>query len=335
MRLRAGQALVLVLALALLLPTTALAKRKSEAELRSELQTLKAQTAAAGRAFDKAYWRLDEADVRYGKVSKRIGKTEAQLKVARRRLNRHAEAMYRHDQSTYLEFILGSLSFEQLVTRYDYLKRIGLADAAAVTEVELLRARLLREKEDLRQERSSRAKALSRLRKERDRLAGDLRSRDAAYRRVKDQLDALRGGRSPGIRSLPGPNGMVFPVVGSNYYANTWGASRSGGRRRHKGTDIMARRGTPVVAVSSGTVTTKSGGLGGRTVWLHGSNGWTFYYAHLDRYAVSSGSVRAGQVVGYVGATGNAAGGSPHLHFEIHPGGRRAINPYSYLRSME
>lgn len=326
---------MLVLALALVLPTVAAAKRKSEAELRSELQTLRSETAAAGRAFDKAYWRLDEADVRYSRVSKRIAKTEAELAVARRRLNRHAAAIYRHDESTYLEFILGAMSFEQLVTRYDYLKRIGLADAASVTEVERLRARLLAEKEDLKRERSGRTKALAQLRRERDRLSGELRSKDAAYRRVKDQLDSLRGGRASGIRSLPGPNGMVFPVVGSNYYANTWGASRSGGRRRHKGTDIMARRGTPVVAVSSGTVTTKSGGLGGRTVWLHGSGGWTFYYAHLDRYAVSSGHVRAGQVVGYVGSTGNAAGGSPHLHFEIHPSGGRAVNPYGYLRSME
>lgn len=134
---------MLVLALALVLPTVAAAKRKSEAELRSELQTLRSETAAAGRAFDKAYWRLDEADVRYSRVSKRIAKTEAELAVARRRLNRHAAAIYRHDESTYLEFILGAMSFEQLVTRYDYLKRIGLADAASVTEVERLRARLL------------------------------------------------------------------------------------------------------------------------------------------------------------------------------------------------
>ncbi len=122
----------------------------------------------------------------------------------------------------------------------------------------------------------------------------------------------------------------VCPVRGFVAFTDTWGAPRSGGRF-HQGVDMLAARGTPVVAVGSGVVLRmRNGGLGGITVWLKTDDGDEFYYAHLDSWAsgLSAGQrVAAGDPLGTVGTTGNAPAHIPHLHWEYHPGGGGAVNP--------
>ncbi|HEU4901585.1 MAG TPA: M23 family metallopeptidase [Flavisolibacter sp.] len=128
---------------------------------------------------------------------------------------------------------------------------------------------------------------------------------------------------------------LAFPVAGRrSTIGGFWGDNRDGGRRLHKGIDIYARKGTPVVAIADGRIVTRDNTpIGGKTLWLKSSqHPWTAYYAHLDRQLVKEGQyVRKGQVIGTVGNTGNARSRPPHLHFGISPGGGW-VNPMPYVK---
>jgi len=150
---------------------------------------------------------------------------------------------------------------------------------------------------------------------------------------VSDRVTASEATRS--APSGPIASGeWICPVQGPVEFVDSWGAARSGGRG-HQGVDMMAASGTPTVAPVGGTVEHRDSGLGGLSWWLHGDDGNSYYGAHLSGYENQGvGWVAAGTVIGYVGDSGNAAGGSPHLHFELHPGGGEAVDPYPMVASI-
>lgn len=132
-------------------------------------------------------------------------------------------------------------------------------------------------------------------------------------------------------------DGRTCPVNGAVAFSDSWGAARSGGRR-HKGVDMIASRGTPIVAVESGTVSRLStGSLGGNAVYFNGNSGDRYYYAHLDSFASGIGggvSVAVGDLLGYNGSSGNASYSVPHLHFQHAPGGGDWVNPYPLAAAL-
>jgi murein DD-endopeptidase MepM/ murein hydrolase activator NlpD len=133
-------------------------------------------------------------------------------------------------------------------------------------------------------------------------------------------------------------DGYVFPVYGQVSYGDDYGAPRAV-TEWHHGNDLFATEGTPVLAVADGTLFNVGvNTLGGNRLWLRDGRGNTFYYAHLSAYApvaAEGAQVRAGEVIGFVGHTGQAITTPPHLHFEIHPGDGDSVNPYPYLLAWQ
>lgn len=155
--------------------------------------------------------------------------------------------------------------------------------------------------------------------------------RNGAYV-LRLQPELLRGGRYT-LTIRAGASLAVFPVAGADSRAirSGFGDPRDEGAREHHGIDIFAPRGTPVVAVTEGTVArTGNSGLGGKTIWLRDRRGRSFYYAHLDSQLVRSGArVNAGDTLGLVGNTGNARLTPPHLHFGLYQ--RGPVDPYPFV----
>ncbi len=141
--------------------------------------------------------------------------------------------------------------------------------------------------------------------------------------------------------TIPGPVlGLAqFPVQGKCSFVDSYGAPRSGGRL-HEGVDIIAKSGQYVYAVNAGTLTKKyvdqPGSLSGNGWRLTTSDGTYYFYAHFSGFAPGltvGDKVMPGQIIGYVGETGNA--GTPHLHFEIHPGGANPVNPTQSVKAID
>ena len=153
-----------------------------------------------------------------------------------------------------------------------------------------------------------------------------------------DLPTAIALGVLPDLATLGIPQINVFPSQGRCSFSDSWHAPRPG-NRLHIGVDIVGPKGLALYAVVDGTITKMYGAdssLSGNALRLTGADKTYFFYAHLDSFApgITVGStVRAGQIIGYMGSTGNS--GVNHLHFEVHPGGGDAINPYPVVKAVD
>jgi murein DD-endopeptidase MepM/ murein hydrolase activator NlpD len=317
--------------------------------------------AKAAKAYTKAEADLAKTDARVKALEARIPRIQARVDALKKLLEERAAVLYRGGEG-------GGLAMLEAMSQGDMLgsgRAARLADAAnentgaQMKNLADSRDQLVRNRRDLKNTKARQQKLVA----DANRRSQDLRASLArsttdlqvaqatqAYVRyilasAREHAAAIDDGNTPGSQE-PAANpllaafipatAMVCPINGPVAFSDDWGQPRSGGRL-HQGNDIFALRGTPDVAVNDGVIKQSHNKLGGNAMWLYDVHGNAYYYAHLDSYAGLFNAnemrvVKKGEVIGYVGNTGNAAGGPTHTHFEIHPGNIGPVDPYQILR---
>ncbi len=241
-------------------------------------------------------------------------------------MRKRAIRQYTGESAVYLRLILDSKDANTLRRRADFVSQAQRRDAAIVESYRQAVSALEGEEVAFDRIRDQRRSEIAVLAEEQKKLEIDLEA-------VAGVLKAIKS---------PALNGFVFPVQLPANFIDTYGADRMVGTpffHPHQGVDIFALNGTPLRAVKRGIVT-KIGQarLGGNRLWLIDGDGNYYYYAHLSNFAAglfNGKVVEAGEIIGFVGTTGNAVGTPAHLHFEIHPGGKGPINPTPILKAVK
>jgi murein DD-endopeptidase MepM/ murein hydrolase activator NlpD len=341
----------------------ALEKRMKASQQR--LTQFRAAGDAIAGQMHAAYESIEVIQARERRVRQDIRGVRERLLGIQGRLDDRARTAYQTGGVFSLELLLSSSSLSDLSSRLEIVDRATDSDRALIERVEGLDAELRNRQADLNRleaqrlgqnrhlidrerilqrqlstevdlinQQKSDAKKISALAKK----LGEEWQRQVEEARQRAVQSTTRNALlKPAPKKPSGPalskNTVlqICPVDPPNHYTSSFGDPRSGGRS-HQGNDIMAPYGTPVRAPFPGVATTSSSYLGGLGVYIHGEKGFVFN-AHLSRFG-KLGRVKAGDIIGYVGNTGNARYTSPHNHFEWHPGGGSAVDPYPYLNEV-
>jgi peptidoglycan LD-endopeptidase LytH len=295
-----------------------------------DLATAKSRQKKMQAALDEATRELDQietersfAEQRLKAANSRLGFVRDDLAKARRALSGHVSSLYKAGGTRPLSGILGS-SAEVVVSRVEFETILQEGQVAAVADAKIAFDSYEAAISDVKAAMAS----MSRLEA---RSKATVAKLTRTFEKAKQVADHLAGFNTT---HLVNGRWTSCPVSKPFSYVDSWGAARSGGRA-HKGTDIMNPMRNKVHAIVDGMISREStSSLGGISLYLRGVDGNEYYYAHLDSYASRTGQrVKAGELIAYNGQTGNARYTAPHVHFEVHPGGGGAVDPYPYVKA--
>ena len=304
-------------------PNVAIVGDLSSAQAR--LTEAEARVEAADALVDSLDGQIVDLDDRIAALTEEERRAVARVEESRQRLADRAVNAYVRGNLGDLEATFAADDPNEASRNAAMMESVLTADDEAVDDFRAARRQVAADLVDLGERRAAVQARAVEAKDQAKHLRVDVRD-------ARVQLLAFEAGSSIFV------TGMVFPVGEPHDYIDSWLAPRSGGRQ-HQGIDIFATAGTNLFAVERGVITkVGTNSLGGIKLWLYGESGTTYYYAHLLRYApgIRDGLVvDAGDVVGYVGNTGNAATTPSHLHFEIHPNNGPAVNPTPLLRVVD
>ncbi|MGZ4109802.1 MAG: murein hydrolase activator EnvC family protein [Actinomycetota bacterium] len=274
-----------------------------------------------------------------------LAKARAKYDATVTQLNDRARQAFMQGPGSNFEFLLGATSLLDLSDRIEYVNVVAQSDVDLATQVQNTKNDLSTKEANLRKLTTAQQAVVADVRAKNAKVEGwlsrmaqivsQIRNEKASAEAYASKLSkayqayiatqfasGTYGGGHQGVALPSGYSSpfQVCPVDQPRAYGDGFGAPRyAGGYHLHMGVDIMAPMGTPIRATFDGYTTEDPNGLGGNAVEVHGASGWT-YNAHLSAYsAQSTGTVHAGDIIGYVGNTGDAAGGPTHDHFEYHP----------------
>lgn len=304
--------------------------------LRTDVDNLRGEVKLATAEYEEAAEKLAETEEKQGAI-------EDDFDVVRDVMDDRTRSAYIEGPTGGLEVLLGSESLEDMSERSTFLNALQAQDANASRKLRALAHDLQAVKHEQKLQAKEAEQLLKYKEQEQEALQAKVDEQNAALDDLSKQLhQAQMLEKKWGVRvetiakklAVYPVNGngplYVCPVPNYTWLSDDWLAPRVG--HLHQGNDIGAANGADIVAPFDGVAKSTNSSLGGLSVYVYGKDGYV-YNAHLSRLG-KQGHVEAGDVVGYVGTSGNAASTAPHDHFEWHPNDGNAVDPHEYLMEV-